>query len=89
MRAFLPLSQSRESLKALRDTVHALTLYANCSLTDAVNVTASEATDFFEGSTFEQWKKGKEAELKLQSGIASRLNEVIRGIGFLQKALVR
>nr|DAV46229.1 MAG TPA: hypothetical protein [Caudoviricetes sp.] len=86
---FLPLSQSRESLKSLRDTIHALTLYAGCSLLEAKEVTASEAGDFFNGTSFEQWKKGRDAELKIQSGIASRLNEVIRGIGLLQRVMGR
>ncbi len=44
---------------------------------------------FFDSKQFEDWKKGKEAELKLQSAAVDRLNTVIRSIGNLGKVLAR
>lgn len=49
----------------------------------------SVAKRFFEGKPFEDWKKGKEAELKTQAATVDRLNTVIRSIGNLGKVLTR
>lgn len=44
---------------------------------------------FFEGKPFEDWKKGKEAELKTQSAIVDRLNTVIRACGIIAKTVAK
>lgn len=47
----------------------------------------SDVKDFFESATFSDWKKVKEAEMKLQVAGINRLNDVIRAIGSLGKSL--
>ena len=66
-----------------------LTLEAHTPLPDAMNVTPDTAVDFFESKNFEAWQKNREAEWKLQAATVERLNEVIRGMGFIMKAIAR
>lgn len=66
-----------------------LTLYSSTSLNDALAMQPSVIRRFFEGKHFEDWKKGRDAELKTQSAIVDRLNTVIRAIGNLGKVLAR
>jgi hypothetical protein len=49
-------------------------------------MTESDATEFFNGKSFKDWQKGREAEMKMQSAIVNRLNEVIRGLGIVAKS---
>lgn len=44
---------------------------------------------FFEGKPFEDWKKGRESELKTQSAIVDRLNTVISACGIIAKTVAR
>lgn len=62
-----------------------ISIYSHTSLLDALSLPTSVAKDFFDGAPFEDWKKGREAELKIQSAIVGRLNSVIRSIGILAK----
>jgi len=64
-----------------------LTLYANTPITDAMAMTPSMAKAFFDGKPFSDWKRGREADAKLQAAIVNRLNEVIRGLGVVAKAV--
>lgn len=70
-------------------TASSLTLYSSTSLNDALAMQPSVVKRFFEGRPFEDWKKGKEAELKIHAAAVDRLNTVIRSIGNLGKVLAR
>ncbi|MGL4446332.1 MAG: hypothetical protein ACRCYV_07245 [Aeromonas sp.] len=52
-------------------------------------MTRTDATSFLEGKAFAQWQKGREAEAKMQAGLAERLNGVIRACGSIVKAVQR
>ncbi|SET43836.1 hypothetical protein SAMN05216326_1276 [Nitrosomonas marina] len=56
-------------------------------MTEALSMPASLAEDFFKSKSFEDWKKSRESEAKVQAEIISRLNGVIRSIGVLAKSL--
>jgi len=58
-------------------------------LSDALAMPASIARKFFDGKPFEDWKKGRESELKTQSAIVNRLNDVIRACGIVAKTVAR
>lgn len=49
----------------------------------------SIAKKFFDGKPFEEWKKGRESELKTQIAIVNRLNDVIRACGAVAKTVAR
>lgn len=49
----------------------------------------STARKFFEGKPFDDWKKGRESELKTQAAIVNRLNDVIRACGIVAKTIAR
>lgn len=70
-------------------TASSLTLYSSTSLNDALTMQPSVVKRFFESKQFEDWKKGRESELKLQAATVDRLNTVIRSIGNLGKVLAR
>jgi hypothetical protein len=48
---------------------------------------ASAAVAFFDGKPFEDWKNGREAEMKTQVAIVNRLNDVIRACGVVAKTV--
>jgi len=73
-----------ENLKML---AHNMALYSATSLPDAFRMTQSDASDFFDGKAWAEWRKGREQELKLQAGIGDRLNNVIRACGVIAKAI--
>lgn len=66
-----------------------LALYSSTSLHGALDMQPSVVKRFFEGKPFEDWKKGKEAELKTQSAIVDRLNTVIRACGIIAKTVAK
>lgn len=70
-------------------TASSLTLYSSTSLNEALAMQPSVAKRFFEGKPFEDWKKGKEAELKTQAAVVNRLNDVIRACGIVAKTIAR
>lgn len=47
----------------------------------------SEATAFFEGKAYADWRKAKEQELKLQAALGDRLNGVIKACGAIVKTV--
>lgn len=69
--------------------VHNLALYGHTPLPLGYQMCQSDASQFFAGKSFATWKKGRESEGKAQSAIISRLNDVIRSIGFLAKVLAK
>ena len=77
------LNQWRENLNEL---VSNLVLYANCSIPDALNTCMSDANLFFNSSAFSDWKKGKESVIKIHTGNADRLNNVVKAINNLIKS---
>lgn len=66
-----------------------LTLYSSTSLADAMRMQPSVARMFFEGKPFNDWKKGRESELKTQAAVVSRLNDVIRACVIVAKTISR
>ena len=70
-------------------TVSSLTLYANTPLPVALDMPVSVVRKFFDGKTFEDWRKGQEAEAKMQAAIVNRLNDVIRACGVVAKTVAR
>lgn len=66
-----------------------LSLYANTPLPDAMAMKASDANKFFESKPFDEWRKGRESELKMQAAIVGRLNDVIRACGIVAKTVAR
>lgn len=66
-----------------------LCLYANTPLPVALDMPVSVARKFFDGKTFEDWRKGREAEAKTQAAIVNRLNDVIRACGVVAKTVAR
>ena len=66
-----------------------LAIYSHTSLVDAMAIPASTARKFFEGKPFDDWKKGRESELKMQAAIVNRLNDVIRASVIVAKTISR
>ncbi len=66
-----------------------LTLYSSTSLAEAMQMQPSVAMKFFEGKPFNDWKKGRESELKMQAAIVNRLNDVIRASVIVAKTISR
>ena len=79
----------RQWAKDLFDLAASLTLYTATPLNDALDLPASAAVDLFNSKPFEDWKRGRESELRLQGAIVDRLNEVIRGCGIIVKTIAR
>lgn len=77
-------SQWAENLNKL---AHSVALYSHTGLPQALAMPASEAQAFFDGKAFADWRKGRDEELKLQVGIAERLNGVIRACGAIVKTI--
>lgn len=68
---------------------HSLTLWTGTGIQDAMGLPVSEAAAFMGGRALKAWQKHKEAEQKLQLGIAERLNVVVRAIGQVVKAVAQ
>jgi len=66
-----------------------LTLYTSTSLNDALRLPPGIAAAFFDGKPFSDWKQARETELKIQVGIADRLNSVIRACGIVAKTVAK
>ncbi len=47
----------------------------------------SEVREIFDSSTFREWKKGREAEQKIDLAVINRLDVVIKALGQLGKAI--
>jgi hypothetical protein len=63
-----------------------ISLHTSTSINEALELPVSVATKIFESKAFDSWRQSRESELKTQSAIVNRLNEVIRGIGILAKS---
>lgn len=71
------------------DLASSLSLYGNTPLPDALELPSSVVRKFFEGKPFEDWRKGRESESKMQAEIVNRLNDVIRACGIVAKTVSR
>jgi hypothetical protein len=76
----------REQLDAL---AFGLTLHAHTPLPDALAVPMSDAARFFESKAWKDAMRAEEGKIKLQTAMLSGINEQIRGIGILVKAVAR
>jgi hypothetical protein len=63
-----------------------ISLYTSTSINEALELPVSVATRIFESKSFENWKKGREGEIKIQSAIINRLDGVIKSVGILIKS---
>lgn len=75
-------------MENLRETVATLFLHFQRSYDEATRMRRSEVREIFESSTFREWKKGREAEQKIDLAVINRLDVVIKALGQLGKALV-
>ena len=66
-----------------------LSIYSHRCLVYALAIGGSSARKFFEGKPFEDWKRGRESELKTQAAVVNRLNDVIRACGIVAKTIAR
>ena len=57
------------------------------SYSEALKLSLSDITDIYDSEGFKQLQKSKEADQKLQIATIERLNEVIRGLNNIGKAL--
>lgn len=73
----------------LANLARSASLYSNTSLPEAFGLPVSAVEAFFESKAFEEWKKARESEVKMQAAIVDRLNGVIRASGVLAKILGR
>ncbi|MBY0475402.1 MAG: hypothetical protein K2Q13_10145 [Nitrosomonas sp.] len=64
-----------------------LSIYSHTSLTEALSMPVSDVNKFFKGKPFEDWKKGRESEIKTQIAIVNRLNGVISACGIVAKTI--
>lgn len=71
----------------LRRLAHSLALYGATPLPAALAMPRSEAAAFFEGKAYGDWRQAREQEIKIQAGIAERLNGVIRACGAIVKTI--
>lgn len=84
------LLRSRNSLRTdLSNLLVQFTLYGNTSYTEASRLPTSDIEAFFNSKAFADWRRGREAENKLQAAIVERLNEVIRGTGIVAKTVAK
>lgn len=67
----------------------ALTLYANTPLPQALTMQPSVAKRFFDGKAFDDWRRGREQEAKVQVAVVNRLNDVIRSLGVVAKTVAK
>ena len=62
-----------EKLQLLANNV---ALYSPTSLADVKRIPISEAEEFFKSKAFQDFQKGREAELKLQLALINRLDAI-------------
>ena len=89
--AFVPASQDsrKEWVESLTNLAANLSLYAHTSLLDALSMSSNDAVTFFNSKAFVEFKKAKEAELKIHVAGVNRSNEIIKAIGILAKIMNR
>jgi hypothetical protein len=66
-----------------------LALYASTPLPQALAMQPSVARRFFDGKTFDDWRRGREHEAKVQVAVVNRLNDVIRSLGVVAKTVAK
>jgi hypothetical protein len=60
-------------------------LYTNTSINEALALPVSIANQVLKSKAFDNWKQGREAEIKIQVAIVNRLNDVIKSLGIVAK----
>jgi hypothetical protein len=71
----------------LTNTKADLALYFGQDLLTAGRITPSEATELFECTSFQNWKKSQENQAKGVSAVIGAINNVIKGLNMLGKVL--
>src|SRR5450830_561341 len=61
-------------------------IYCNQSYEAALKMTPSSVSDYFNSKAFTDWKKGKDAETKLQVAVIERLDGVIKSLHAIGKS---
>ena len=70
----------------MNNLVATVAIYSSgTSINEALELSTQAITDFLKSKAFADWKKSREAEVKIQHGIADRLNSIIKGLGNLGK----
>ena len=72
------------SAAVMLSTKHSL---VTMTYSEALNMALSDLTDIYESQSFKQLQKAQEAENQLKLAPIERLNEVIRGLNNVGKAL--
>ena len=54
-----------------------------------MSLPASMVQQFFDSKSFDDWRKTRESELKIQSAMVDRLNSLIQACGILAKTIAR
>jgi hypothetical protein len=75
------------SLENLNEQVSSLFLNFNQPLDKALAMQRSDCKAVFESKAFEDWKKGREAQGTRFLAICERLDNLVRAIGGLGKAM--
>jgi hypothetical protein len=82
--------QSRLTWQAdLEEVVAAFCLATNTPLNEIYDLPVSTVQNFFKSQAFENWKKSRENEQKIQIAIVNRLNEVIKACGVVAKTVAK
>ena len=69
-----------------KSIAHELCLYCGQQWPSAMAMTLSDANDFFSGKSFDNWKKVREGEARIQLAVIERLDGVIRSLGAIAKS---
>lgn len=68
------------------DIATSLSINTSTSINEAMELPVSLAIKVFDSKSFDNYKKHREHDGKVQSEIINRLNGVIRGLGILAKS---
>lgn len=84
-----PASRTRRAsyLSDLIEQGANLALHGGTAFTLALDLPLSAVRDFYESSAFTSYRKGQEAQQKLTIAVLGRIDNVVRAIGNLGKAL--
>lgn len=66
-----------------------MALYGHTPYGEAMRLPPSVVADFFNSKAFQDWRKGEESRMKVQTAIVERLNEVIRGTGIVARTVAK
>jgi len=52
-----------------------------------LRLTSNQASHFFESKAFTDFRKHRDAEMKIQVAVVNRLNDVVKSVGILAKMM--